>query len=176
MNVYLASQSELKYRTLRRAVEYVSARGLIFTPWEIHSQAVDSKVPSTPHGDQTFEGAQHRARTLYDYHQGHGLFIGIESGLIERHGRLFEECWTVLVDEDGKESSVYSSGLALPSGITARLAQGDLHVDIMNELAQQHGIDSKDTWGLYTKSHLSREEGMYESIRNALLSYALASQ
>src|SRR5690606_21361072 len=80
----------------------------------------DSRVPETPWDRQTYDGARNRARHCKEQNMG-DYFIGLESGLIERYGHIFEEAWCCIVNEAGEEYFGYSSGLKVPDYIIQKM-------------------------------------------------------
>jgi len=83
---------------------------------DVHGVDVPSMVPETPYNDETPEGAMSRCRQLAD-REGDDYCVGIESGLVERYGYLFEEVWAA-VSNGAHESIGYSSGLFVSDRVT----------------------------------------------------------
>ncbi len=129
-----------------------------------------SGVPEAPYGRETYQGAYNRAaechrRGCADY------FIGIESGLVERYGNIFEEAWAVIISHDGTERVGYSSGLMVPKVVVDRMSAGQKHNDIMAYFDKEFDLpdDNRDTWSRYTGGTISRQVSLEESLRNALI-------
>lgn len=141
---------------------------------KIIEKEVPSGVSPTPSGGETYLGATNRARGLYKRYQAEGdYFVGIESGLAEREGNLFEEVWCVILNNKGRESVGYSSGFILPKSILERLKKGETHQKIMSTIQKDLELKHKDTWAIYSSHRLSRLEGLKEAFRNALLAINL---
>jgi inosine/xanthosine triphosphatase len=129
-----------------------------------------SKVPEAPCDRETYDGALNRASECYEI----GLsdyYIGIESGLVERYGNMFEEAWAVIFLKDGTKLVGYSSGLMLPAVVTNRMKNGEKHNDIMSDFDKLFDLpdDNRDTWSRYTGGSISRQISLQESLRNALI-------
>lgn len=129
-----------------------------------------SKVPEAPHGRETYEGALNRATEcsklgLADY------YVGIESGLVERYGNMFEEAWAVVISSDETKYIGYSSGLLLPLAVVDRMNKGEKHNDVMAYFDKELNLadDNRDTWSRYTGGAISRWVSLEEALRNALL-------
>lgn len=153
-----------------KAVEEVINAYLASVQYKIVSKNIESNVPHTPFNDQTFEGAKNRAEMLLNLYKSTGdYFVGIESGLVEREGALFEECWCVIYDKKGKQFAAYSSGFMLPEKITKRIKMGETHIDILRNLEKELDIHRKDTWAIYSHNRLRRADSIKEAFRNALL-------
>lgn len=129
-----------------------------------------SKVPEAPHDRETYEGAFNRAKECFE--QGAAdYYVGIESGLVERYGNLFEEAWAVVISKDEKRYIGYSSGLLLPPTVVERMKKGEKHNDVMAYFDKEFNLpdDNRDTWSRYTDGTISRQVSLEEALRNALL-------
>lgn len=158
----LGSASDQKIATVEKVVQ-----SLVDQPYTVTGKDVPSGVPDTPWDEQTKRGATNRADQLSD----DGVYaIGLESGLVERYGNIYEECWACVVYE-GKYYYGYSSGLQLLQYVTDKMSALDLeHGPTMRQIRQEIGItNDKDTWGLYSNYALLRSVSLEESLRNALI-------
>jgi non-canonical (house-cleaning) NTP pyrophosphatase len=167
MKVIIGTQSERKVNSLKK---------VIFTlvpdqQFEIESLRTDSKVPETPYDKETFDGALNRAEECKKQAPDGDFFIGIESGLVERYGHVFEEAWTCVIDKNGKEFFGYSSGLKLPDYVQQQMKEHNLpHYLIFAKINNHFHKDiNSDTWGQYSGNMLLREISIEESLRNALV-------
>jgi inosine/xanthosine triphosphatase len=129
-----------------------------------------SKVPEAPHDRETYEGAFNRAQECSELGSA-DYYVGIESGLVERYGNMFEEAWAVVVSRDETKYIGYSSGLLLPSTVVERMNKGEKHNDIMAYFDKEFNLpdDNRDTWSRYTDGTISRQVSLEEALRNALL-------
>lgn len=130
-----------------------------------------SGVPETPYDRETFHGAQNRARDAKAHMPAAAdYYIGLESGLVERYGHIYEEAWSVVLTADGKEYAGYSSGLKVPDYVLQKMDKLKMgHSEVMTILEQEHGKLPNDTWGNYSGGMLIREVSLEEAIRNALI-------
>jgi non-canonical (house-cleaning) NTP pyrophosphatase len=133
-----------------------------------------SGVRNTPLAEETKQGAINRANNSMSCEPEADMYIGIESGLVQRYGEWFEEVW-VAARYDGEIFTAYSSGLALPPIVRDQLnADVQNHQDIMNALRAEYELDihselGADTWGNYTGGVLVRDVGLAEAVRNTLV-------
>lgn len=135
----------------------------------IEGYAAASGVPETPYDIQTFQGAQNRAHDAEVHNLGVDFYIGLESGLVERYGHIYEEAWSVVLTSEGKEYAGYSSGLKVPDYVLQKMDELNMqHNEVMTILEQEHRKLSNDTWGNYSGGMLVREISLEEAIRNAL--------
>src|SRR3989338_11234067 len=129
----------------------------------------ESGVPETPWNEETLRGALNRASTSKAKVDG-DYYVGLESGLVERYGHVYEEAWCAIVTKDGKEYFGYSSGLKVPDYLLNKMKEMNLkHYELLNLLDKKSQLLHKDTWANYSGGLISREIGLEESIRNALV-------
>jgi len=83
---------------------------------EMHSQIevvpceANSEVSDTPWDDDTVIGAINRAKNALNLNPNADLGVGIETGLREKLGKIFEETWCCMVDREGNEFVGFASG------------------------------------------------------------------
>ena len=129
-----------------------------------------SGVPDTPWDDQTWIGAKNRVLDARSQIIGADYYLGLESGLVERYGHIYEEAWCIIITADGKEFSGYSSGLKVPDYVLHKMDKLHMeHSEVMTILEKEHGKLPNDTWGSYSGGILLREVSLGEAIRNALI-------
>lgn len=136
----------------------------------VESYDAKSLVPEAPHGEETFDGAMNRAKECINMTSG-DYYVGVESGIVERYGNLFEETWAVVLSSSGDPYIGYSSGLLIPHVVSKRMLQGEKHNTIMEYYDKLFELpeDSRDTWSRYTGGNISRQLSLDEAIRNAII-------
>lgn len=128
-----------------------------------------SSVPYTPWDKETFDGARNRALDCQKNNKG-DYFVGLESGLIERYGHIFEEAWCYILNNSNEEYCGYSSGLKVPDYITSKMKTENLkHYEVMQILQKENNLSRSDTWGNYSAKMIIRDVSLEEAIRNALI-------
>ncbi len=136
----------------------------------VEGVAAQSGVPETPWDKQTFDGATARARNAKAAAADADWWIGVESGLIERYGHIYEEAWCCAISADGREYFGYSSGLKVPDVVLRRMDELKLpHHQVMKLLEEKHALVDSETWGNYSGGSLTREVSLEEAIRNAFV-------
>lgn len=168
----LGTKSQIKIDAIKEVLSKYSD-GKYTSKFEIIAKDIASNVPHTPFDNQTYLGAKNRAATLLKDHKEGDCFVGIESGLVYRENRLFEECWCVIFNKDGEEFLGYSSGFMLPKHITVRIENGETHVAILADIEKEIDISQKDTWAIYSQNRLKRVESIKEAFRNSFLSMVI---
>lgn len=169
MKVAIGTFNSMKINTVEKIFNEIFSLDSL----EVISLDVDSKVPEAPHGIETYHGAMNRAKACNkilaaDY------YVGIESGLVERYGNLFEEAWAIVISNNNDEYIGYSSGLLIPSVVAKKIKNGEKHYDIMNYYDKLFNLpdDNRDTWSRYTGGNISRQLSLDEALRNALIQLA----
>lgn len=171
MIIILGTTSAIKQQALEEILRQYQDVLPFLKDYKVMLHEAESLVPITPYNNQTLQGARNRVKALFEKYVRVGdLFVGLESGLVEREGMLFEECWCAIYDKTGKEHVGYSSGLLLPIHITKEMEKGKTHPEALKDIAEEMGINHKDTWAVYSQGKLSRTESIKEAFRNALLS------
>lgn len=171
MKIIIGTTSTIKINALKETIsQYRELLPSLFNA-TIISYDVESLVPDTPYNAETLQGARNRAVALTIDHTTEGeYFVGLESGLVEREGAVFEECWCVIYDNEKNEYLGYSSGFMLPKNVTEHMNRGKTHIEALNILSKELGLNVHDTWSIYSHGLVSRAESIKEAFRNALLS------
>lgn len=129
-----------------------------------------SKMPDTPWNQQTFEGAKNRALDCLANFSNVDFYIGLESGLVERYGHIYEEAWAVVIDKNRQEFNGYSSGLKVPDFILKIMNESKMeHCNVMTIIEKKFGNLPNDTWGTYSGGIILRETSLEEALRNAFI-------
>ncbi len=166
MKFAIGSTSAIKIDAARKALSSLLHGKKI----EILTYKSKSRVPETPIGKHTINGARNRAIDAKNNVAGADYYIGVESGLVNRYGSVYEEAWCCMIDKKGREYYAYSSGLKVPDPIVEAMRRyKTTHNRIMISLQERYGFIVGDTWGNYTGSVLSRKASVEEAVRNALV-------
>ncbi len=165
MKFIIGTNNEKKVRSVRDMVRSVTNR----EDFVVEGFHASSGVPETPWDRQTFDGAINRARNCKKLGKG-DYFIGLESGLIERYGHIFEEAWCCILSTSGEEYFGYSSGLKVPDYIIKKMDELKIdHNSVMKMLEDEEEGLYKDTWANYSGKSISRTVSLDEALRNALI-------
>lgn len=128
-----------------------------------------SGVSETPYDVETFQGAQNRAGHAKQERPGADVYVGLESGLVERYGHIYEEAWAVVFWKE-QEYCGYSSGLKVPDYILDKMDQlKKPHSEVMEIVEKEFVKTPSDTWGTYSGGTVSRDVSLEEALRNAMI-------
>jgi inosine/xanthosine triphosphatase len=166
MKFIIGSASERKIKTAAKVIRQLFGDKDI----DVEGYAARSGMPETPYDKQTFDGARNRALDSKTHVADGNFHIGLESGLIERYGHIYEEAWAAVITSDGKEYFGYSSGLKVPDYILKRMDELAMdHSHVMTIIEEEFGKLPNDTWGTYSGGMILREASLEEALRNALI-------
>jgi len=165
MKFIIGSASERKINISKEVIQELFKNEEI----TVEGYAAKSGMPETPFDQETFDGAKNRALDSKTHANDKDFWIGLESGLVERYGHIFEEAWAAVIDKEGKEFYGYSSGLKVPDYILQKMAERKLsHSELMSEIEIEFDLPN-ETWGNYSGGMISREVSLKEALRNAIL-------
>lgn len=168
MKIVVGSLSERKIAMPGRVFE----RFIDSSAFTILGCAALSGVPETPWNEETYQGAHNRAMGSLDLVPDADYAVGLESGLTERYGRVFEEAICCVIERSSETEYLgISSGLEVPQSVLDRM-KSEGHATVMAQLEREYNIQNpvpSDTWGSYTGGVLSRDVSVEEATRNALV-------
>ena len=166
MKFVIGTNNQVKIEAISKVIKDV----IESSEYDVEGYDVPSGVPVTPFNEQTVEGARNRVTALHKMSLAADYYVGLESGIVERYGNLYEEAWCVIKSKN-KTVSGYSSGLRLPDYIVKRMKAENLqHYEVMRLLRSELGHpNDKDTWGNYSHKMLVRRISFEEATRNALV-------
>lgn len=166
MKFVIGSQSQRKIKIAEETLDQFFKIDEI----SVESFGAKSQMPDTPWDRQTYDGARNRALDSKLNIANGDYYIGLESGLIERYGHIYEEAWAVVITRDGKEFNGYSSGLKVPDFILKKMDSLKMeHSDVMTIIEEEYGKLPNDTWGTYSGGMILRETSLEEALRNAFI-------
>lgn len=166
MKIIVGSKSKRKIELVTRVIHEIFKN----SNFVIEGYGAISGVPETPYDQQTFDGAKNRAIGSKENVPRADFYVGIESGLVERYGHIYEEAWCVIVNREGEEYYGYSSGLKVPDYILKRMDELNLpHSKVMVILEEEYSLPDSETWGNYSGGMIAREVSLAEALRNALI-------
>ncbi len=108
-----------------RAVAHAMRRYIPHIHLNILPTAIDSGVPSQPHGPQAAQGAEKRAHDALESGQSQGAEygVGVEAGIVQDPYSkvVFDVQHCMITDITGYTTHGHGSGFAYPPGITKRI-------------------------------------------------------
>jgi inosine/xanthosine triphosphatase len=147
-----------------------------FAAVEIVGVEVESGVPAQPIGEETFVGAEHRARTLAERNVNEGLAasfaVGVEGGVIRLHNRWFAFAAVCIVDVRGRVGFGASSFFELPAAVVDGLRTGAELGDVIDRLTGEHNTrQAGGAIGFLTQGRIVRQELLAQGVAMALVPF-----
>lgn len=146
--------------------------------WCVEAFAVESGVRETPLSrDEIQLGARRRVEQLLRERPGFDLYVGMEGGLETNGGQAWLANWAYASDV---ACGYFGSGGAVPlppSIVDEVLHKGRSLAAVIDELAGRADIRSQEgTWGILTRSLITRQHTFRDALVNALAPFLLVPQ
>jgi len=128
---------------------------------------VKSDVPEQPFGIDTYKGAVNRAKAALG---DNALAVGIEAGVFELYGHLYDVQHCAIIDKDGRITVGMSSGFRYPDKVEALVRNGKTVGEAM-EAVYKNGDrgDIEGAVGVLSKGLLDRKALTEQSVTAAML-------
>ncbi len=167
MRVVVGSKNPVKIEAVKEAFEQFYT-----TKIEVVGSQVNSGVPEQPWGEEeTIRGARNRAQESLTMN-GVDYGVGLEGGVMELEGKLFECAWVVIKDCNGKEGVGGGLYFELPDLVATKIRQGGELGPIMDELTKEKDVKKKGgAIGIFTKGKLTRKQAYVHLVLQALVKW-----
>ena len=147
-----------------------------FPGMAVEGVEVPSGVPTQPVGDETFTGAENRARALLARHGEQALgaefCIGLEGGIAQHHDRWFAFGVVCIADAAGRLGFGVSPLFELPPDVVDDLLGGSELGHVMDRLAGQHNTKQRGgAVGILTGGRITRRELYAQGVAMALIPF-----
>jgi inosine/xanthosine triphosphatase len=159
MSVAVGSMNQIKVEAVRTVMERIYGNVRII-PTE-----VDSGVPPQPFGDDTYKGAVNRAKAAL---KGNELSVGIEAGVFEMYGHLYDVQHCAVIDRKGVITVGMSSGFRYPDKVADLVRNG---MTVGDAMAEVYGGSSRGQGaiGVLSKGQLDRKSLTEQSVTAAMV-------
>ena len=129
-----------------------------------------------PVGDDTFTGAENRARALVALNAERGLAadfcVGLEGGIAQYHGRWFAFGAICIADAAGRLGFGVSPLFELPPGMVGRSAGRRELGHVIDRLAGEHNTKQRGgAIGILTGGRITRRELYAQGVAMALIPF-----
>lgn len=138
---------------------------------KIVSLAIDPGVSHQPFNEETFLGAQNRAKRALEASAAE-YGVGIEGGIIELNGRWYNLGYVVIINSSGEIGTGSSGWFECPEIILKKIRMGRELAEVMDEVSGM--TDSRTELGaigFLTKNHITRKDLYVQGVHMALLPF-----
>lgn len=163
MKVVIGSTNPIKIEAVRVVFS------LMMKNPRIEGREVVSGVASQPMSQaETIQGAKNRAAAAVLYGD---YGVGLEGGVCDVGGTLFECAWAVVVTKSGEMGMGGGLYFELPGKIAARIRAGEELGQIMQELMRYDVKRSEGAIGVLTKGALTRQRAYEQIMKSAMVRF-----
>lgn len=157
MKILVGSQNPVKINAVKEAFEKH------FGQTEVIGIKVPSNVPDQPINDETFIGAENRARNLFKINIEQNLkadyFVGVEGGIINQHNRWFAFGGMCVINKEEEIAFGSSPHFELPDIVVDKLLQRMELGHVMDEIMKTENSKCKSgAIGFFTNGVMDRKE------------------
>jgi inosine/xanthosine triphosphatase len=170
MKILVGSKNPVKIASVEEAFSNY------FTNISADGIGVDSGVSNQPINDETYAGAQNRAKRLKEINDSQNLgadfFVGIEGGITKQFGRWFAFGCFCIIDKNNFIGFGNSPYFELPDIIVEKLLNGMELGDVMDEILNEQNTKQKHgAIGFFTNGVMNRKELYVEGLKVAVIPF-----
>ena len=157
MKILVGSKNPVKLKAVEETFE------MYYDSIEVLGINVKSNVSDQPIDDETFRGAENRARSLAllndDQKLDADFFVGIEGGISKIYNNWFAFGVMCVMDKNGKQTFGTSAHFELPEIVTEELLKGRELGDVMDEIMREDNTKQKGgAIAFFTLGKMDRKE------------------
>ncbi len=166
MRIVVGSTNPVKIYAVREVfAEY-------FPGSEVVGVAVATGVSEQPISEaETIAGAKNRALAALNSDPASEYGVGLEGGVTEVDGNLFECAWVGVVRRDGTTGLGGGLYFAIPPKVAQRIRGGEELGPIMEELMRYDVKRNEGAIGVLTKGKLTRQGAYEQIVKSALVRF-----
>lgn len=160
IDIAVGSLNPVKIEAVRTVMER------IFGEVRIFAFDAPSGVPEQPFNEQTVQGAKNRAKAALN---GHTLSVGIEAGVFDRHGTLYDFQYCAILDRDGNYTIGTGSGFRYPDSVVELVRKGMTVGEAMKKVYENNPGRSQGAIGILSRGLLDRKSLTEQSVLAAMI-------
>jgi len=164
MRVLVGSTNPVKIEAVREAfIKY-------YPECEVVGVEVESGVAGQPMSEEeTIRGAKNRARVALELGGDYG--VGLEGGVTEIDGKMFECAWVVVRSRDGVDGLGGGLYFELPPKVAEEIRAGGELGPIMAKVMKYDVKRTNGAIGVLTKDRLDRKSAYVQIVLSALVKF-----
>ncbi|MCQ2086168.1 MAG: inosine/xanthosine triphosphatase [archaeon] len=161
MDIAVGSLNFVKIEAVREVMERIYGDVRIF------AVSVDSGVPEQPFEEETERGAKNRAKACIG---NHTLGVGIEAGVFDRYGFLYDIQHCAVVDKDGGITTGLGPGFRYPNEISELVKRGMTVSEAVERIYGKENVGQTcGAVGVLSKGVIDRKELTKQSVIAAMI-------
>ncbi|MCC7573377.1 MAG: inosine/xanthosine triphosphatase [Candidatus Methanofastidiosum sp.] len=170
MKILVGSKNPVKIEATREAFSSY------FKDIEVEGVEVKSSVSEQPLDEETFDGAEHRAKVLKKLNEkaniGASFFVGIEGGAINIYSAWFGIGAICIMDEKGNQGFGTSPMFELWPEAIDKILEGTELGDVMGEITGDNQVKRKGgAVGFLTNGVVQRKDLYVSGLKLALIPF-----
>lgn len=167
MKIVVGSRNPVKINAVEEVVRE------LYGKVEVIGVEVESGVDDQPRTDEeTIAGARRRAREAIQIVEGARMGFGMEGGVYEQDGVLFESAWCAVVDHTGREGLGGGLRFELPEKVAEKIRAGGELGPVMNEFLDRRNVKKQEgAVGVLTKGKITRTSGYRDLVYLAMMKF-----
>lgn len=164
MKIMVGSTNPVKIEAVREAF------GKYWPKCEVGGVGVESGVAGQPMSEEeTMKGALNRARGALSIGGEYG--VGLEGGVTDVGGELFECAWVAVVDKKGRMGLGGGLYFELPPKVAKEIREGGELGPIMERVMKYDVKRTNGAIGVLTKDRLDRKSAYVQLVLSALIKF-----
>lgn len=164
MKIVVGSNNPVKIKAVEEAFR------LYYPDCEVVGVEVNSGVAGQPRSEgETITGAKNRAQTAIQHGTDYG--VGLEGGVTEIEGKMFECAWVAIVDKKGKAGLGGGLYFELPPKVAELIKAGGELGPIMEQVMQYDVKRTNGAIGVLTKDRTDRKSAYMQIVLSALVKF-----
>lgn len=167
MKIIVGSTNPVKIK----AVKYVFSE--VYGDVTAEGLQVVSGVSEQPRGDEeTIQGARRRAELALESKDDADYGVGLEGGVYELDGKLYECAWCAIEQGDGEKGLGGGLRFEIPPKVAERIRKGEELGPVMDDFLGRSGVKAQEgAVGVLTKKHVTRESAYNQIVYLALIRF-----
>lgn len=170
MKILVGSKNPVKVAAAKEAFEKY------YGNCDVLGIEVESGIPAQPINEETFMGAENRAKKLFEINKEQNLsadfFVGIEGGIIKIHNTWFGYGGMCIIDKNKNIAFGSSPHFELPDTITKQLINRRELGDVMDEIMKVENSKYKNgAIGFFTNGVMDRKDLYLQGMIVALVPF-----
>lgn len=167
MKIIVGSKNPVKVESVKEAFQKYWPEAVV------NGIEVKSGVSEQPQSEEeTTRGARQRAILALKSDTSADYGVGLEGGVTEVEGKLFECAWVAIVDRNGNEGLAGGLYFELPEKIASEIRKGGELGPLMDKFTGQTNVkQGSGAIGIFTKGELDRKTAYVQIVLSALIKF-----